>query len=88
MGVSDDPTDSLTAGGAASSAQSSNYVNVNLVADWLDRPAGRGAPTQAQPGGALGASKCSQIRELWTPPSSPDYRDHTTPQMGAFGECA
>ena len=59
----------------------SDYENVKLVAAQLGKPVGRTKPMLKNPASGIPPSKCSQIKELWTPPCSPDYRDHTTPYL-------
>lgn len=59
-----------------------DYENARAVASHLtgSKPVGRTRPMLQQVPVISGIppSKCSQIKELWTPPCSPDWRDHTT----------
>ena len=66
--------------GDAPSPPSSDYENMRAMATQLaGKPVGRTRPMlQNVPVSGIPPSKCSQIKELWTPPCSPDWRDHTT----------
>lgn len=58
-----------------------DYENINLVASHLDKPMARAKPMLKHHISGITTTKCSQIRELWTPPCSPDYRDYTTSDL-------
>ncbi|XP_067936200.1 uncharacterized protein [Watersipora subatra] len=67
MSNGDDSADS-----SPESASCTTYANARLVSGQSEGFVGRVRPPH-------NGSKCTQIQELWTPPCSPDYRDHTTP---------
>jgi len=64
-------------------SSSSDYMNVKAVTAQLNKPVGRTRPI-LKPPSAIPPSRCAQIKELWTPPCSPDYRDHTTGYIEPF----